>query len=229
MDVRVGSALARARSVTEPGRRSFGRRLVLGFTASAVAVALGFAVLSGVLPGALGPSSSSGDTPATVVRSANLYPLDNAPAAAAAFSGNRVVVLGTVAAIEPARWSSGDRDTGDIYRPVRIDVTEVLRGDVPGTSVTVRSLGGEADGVRMEFFDTVPLADVAVGSRLLLFLGGEPAGDGGPAGFNMAYLVGPDGRATSFPDGQHSIALDDFRTLIEEVGGSGPLTSILKR
>lgn len=214
MDARVASVLTMALPMAEPKRRMSGRRLVLAFTGSALAVAFVVALVSGVLRPVV-PSLGIGGTPVTVVRTVSGYPLDDAPAAAAAFPGNRVVVLGTVAAIGHARWSSADRDAGHIYSPVRVDVIEVLKGDVPSSSVTVRSLGGEADGVRMEFFDSVPLADVAVGTRVLLFLSGESAGDGGPTGFNMAYLVEPDGGATSFPGAQHSIPLDDFRTLIE--------------
>lgn len=220
MDARVGPILARPRPMAEPRGSVVGRRRALAFAGSTVAVALGAALIFGVLPRVVAPSSGTGDGPVTVVRSVSGYPLDNAPAAAAAFSGNRVVILGTVAAIEDARWSSDDRDVGHIYRPVRVDVIEVLRGDVPGTNVTVRSLGGEADGVRMKFSDAAPLADVPLGTSVLLFLGdsagGDSAGDGGPPGFNMAYVVEPGGRATSFPDEQHSIALQDFRRLLTD-------------
>lgn len=213
LDARIGPILTTARPAPG-GRRPLVRWLKPGVLVSLIAVVIAVAVTPVLFrPTGLDPSGVPVGTPVTVIRGGYAYPLDNAPAAAAAFPGNRVVIIGTVAAVEPAYWGGPERDAARIYTPVRIDVIDVLKGELPAT-VIVRSPGGDVDGVRMEVLDGITIADLRPGSSVLLFLS-APAGDGGPTAVNMAYVIDPHGRATSFPDGRHTIGLADFRRLIE--------------
>lgn len=214
LDARVRPIIAASRMSSKGQQWRLMRWLIQGAVGSTVAIVVGIAVMPFVSgPTVVNPSAAPGAAPVTLVRDTNAYPLDDAPAAAAAFPGNRAILVGTVTSVGPARWSGLDRDTAHIYVPVEVDVAEVWKGDVPDATVSVRSLGGEVDGVRMEVPDGVPIAELQHGTRVLLFLGDE-APVSGPQPVNMAYTISAQGCAASFPGAEHSITLADFRGLI---------------
>lgn len=153
-----------------------------------------------------------------VVYGADGYPLDDSPEQAAIFSGNALIVRGTVQAQEADRWSTPDESVAMrfIYSPVRLRVDQVLRGSQPlGSQLLVRAIGGQVGGERFVYRDAPPKSVFEPGRQLLLFLT-EPrdTGDGIVAGTpNMVYVVNGDG-TVSTPDGEHKVTLARMLELI---------------
>jgi hypothetical protein len=158
----------------------------------------------------------------SVLTYADGYPLDDSPAAAAAFEGNEIVVLAEVIQTLPARWNTGESRRGDlafIYTPVRVRVLDVFRGAprLEEQIMVIRRLGGRVgDEELVVAEDLAPASLSAPGNRVLLFLGEQrDVGDGLQAATpNMVYVVDTSGRAVS-TDGGHIITLDAFRVLIQ--------------
>jgi hypothetical protein len=162
----------------------------------------------------------------SVITYADGYPLDDSPAAAAAFEGNEIVVLAEVLETLPARWNTGQSRRGElafIYTPVRVKVLEVLRGAprVDSHVMFIRHLGGRVGDDELVVSEHVAPESLAEpGIRVLLFLGEQrDVGDGLEAATpNMVYVVDTSGRAVS-ADG-HTITLDEFRVLIQTLDGA---------
>lgn len=185
------------------------RRFVNGLVVGLVGVAVGGAIV-------LFAGHLAGTAPVTIIR-AEVYPLDDSPSQAAAFTGNDAIVLGTVTNLGPARWNTPDeseRSLRMIFRPLDVRVEEVLKGDIKGATVIVRHIGGQVGNVKYVRDDLPPLERLARGTQVLLFLGPTAdTGDGVPARTpNMWYVV-KDGVAAT-PDGRHQIDLASFRELI---------------
>lgn len=154
------------------------------------------------------------------VRTVDAYPLDESPLAAAAFTGNQVVVLGKVVEIGSVREvrRAGRGDISLVYSPVEVEVERVVRAltSLPKT-ITVRAYGGQVGNTMTEVNDLASRDDLAVGSRVLLFLASAvDVGDGVLAyAPNIVYRVNALGQARSQGD-RHSIDLDAFITMIED-------------
>jgi hypothetical protein len=151
------------------------------------------------------------------------YGLDDNPSAAAAFPGNVVVVLGTVDHYAQAHWNTNDASSPmrAIFTPVVVKVDSVLKGSAP-SSITVRVFGGQVGNVVQKVTpDLVDLNDVAVGRRVLLFLGAENTIADGSRGYtvNQAFNVDQSGQVTS-ADLKHTISIDEFSRLVKSAGGS---------
>jgi hypothetical protein len=78
-----------------------------------------------------------------------------------------VVVTGRVASVT----SGWDTQVNAIYTYVTIDVGEVLKGDIPDAQITLKQLGGVADGVGLSISDQ---AMFSVGEDVLLYLEARP-------------------------------------------------------
>lgn len=146
------------------------------------------------------------------------YPLDDAPAAAAAFDGNKVIVLGTVVEFGAPRWTSPDTKEPNrfIYTPVRLRVDRSFRGTIQeGSTILVRGLGGRVDDVAHEFDDMPSVVDFERDAQVLVFLGdARDTGNGHPARTpNMIYDVSAATEAIS-RDGEHRISITEFATLL---------------
>lgn len=108
------------------------------------------------------------------------YTPNHDPVAAVGFPGSSLVVVGTIEAHQPAREANKDHPMRMIYTPVRVRVTEVLKGNAQvGSIVIVRGIGGRVGDTVFEVEDIPSIRDLAVGERVLLFLAdARDIGDG---------------------------------------------------
>lgn len=149
------------------------------------------------------------------------YPLDDTPALAASYPGNRLVIVGTVDEHRSPRRSLPEADPeagiGFVYTPVRVVIEQVLLGNAePGQRIVVRGLGGVLGDTQYVVDDVPSVADFPVGERVLIFLGeARDTSDGSIAQTpHLVYRVNADNTVTS-SDGDVSIALDAFAALIQ--------------
>lgn len=78
-----------------------------------------------------------------------------------------VVVTGTVAGVKTG-W---DRDVNAIYTYVTVNVREILKGNISARTITIKQLGGTADGVVLSVIDQPTFA---IGEDVLLYLEARP-------------------------------------------------------
>ncbi|MEJ3750655.1 hypothetical protein WEI85_46290 [Actinomycetes bacterium KLBMP 9797] len=130
---------------------------------------------------AVGTAGCAGaaDAPAPAaerVVQAHAYAVDSSPESAIRFFDNVYVVEGTVAAVEPDRRVTetppGGRPLEAVYTPVTLVVERSYRGDAAvGSRLTVRSMGGTADGLRFTIGEAPAKDTFAPGTRLVVFAG----------------------------------------------------------
>lgn len=134
--------------------------------------------------------SAAGGPAASDVRviEAHAYRVDSRPDDALRFFGNAHVFEGTVASVgadvRVAQRLSDGRTIEAVYAPVAVVVQRGYRGGAaPGATITVRSMGGQADGLRYVFDDAPATATFTPGARLVVFGGRLSAlgGEGAPA------------------------------------------------
>jgi hypothetical protein len=151
------------------------------------------------------------------------YPLDNSPQAAAAFPGNKVVLLAVVEATLDPAWVNASRAAPDaaafIYTPIRVRVLEVLRGAprLQSGTLIVRHLGGRIGDTEYVFSDEMAPLGLDPGNLVLLFLGEQrDLGDGRDGVTpNMLYVVDRTGIARS-SDQRWSLDIGAFQALIRK-------------
>lgn len=151
------------------------------------------------------------------------YPLDDAPAAAAAFPGNEIVVIGEIMDELPARWNVAGGMSVDrfafIYTPLRVDVSAVITGTprLDGSTMVIRRLGGRVGDDELIVAQDIAPAGLVIGTRVLLFLGEQrDVGDGLVAATpNMTYFLDSNDVATS-ASGLYSVGLEAFAELVHE-------------
>lgn len=157
-------------------------------------------------------------TPPLTTTYADGYDLDNSPAAAATFPGNKIIVVADISSVLPARWNVDAAKAGSmrfIFTPVVVNVVEVLRGAPRLTNgqLTIRKLGGQ---VGADVFVVADLpAGIEPGNRVILFLGDQrDLGDGLDAATpNMLYTLDKTGAALS-SDGLWSTDVAAFRAML---------------
>ncbi len=172
------------------------------------------AAVAGTPPASAAGAGTAAPVATVIVREQNAYPLDDSPAAAAAFPGNSLILRGRIAGVGEPTWTSSDHDIGHIYTPVTLEVEEVLRGPAPsGRDVIVQSLGGTVGDIDMEFSDSPALAALPVESELVVFMAAPEPGSFEPAAPNMVYRV-DGGVATSLARPDERIALADLINLV---------------
>ena len=156
------------------------------FTVALTAFALGAAGCAG-----------STDTPAPAterVIQANAYAVDSSPDSAVRFFDNAYVFEGKVTAVQPDRRVADAPAVGRaleaVYTPVTVVVERSYLGDAAvGSQVTVRSMGGRADGLRY-LIDDAPSKDTfAAGTRLVIFGGPRSTLDLEPAAAITPHFV----------------------------------------
>ena len=102
--------------------------------------------------------------------------MDSSPDSAIRFFDNAYVVEGTVTAVQPERrvteTLAGGRPLEAVYTPVTLVVERSYRGDAAvGSQLTVRSMGGTADGLRFTIGEAPAKDTFAPGTRLVVFAG----------------------------------------------------------
>lgn len=147
------------------------------------------------------------------------YPLDRPPGAAAAFSGNEIIVVAQVTELLPSRWNTASPSPTKlafIFTPTRVGVREVLRGSprLDNGTMVVRQLGGQVGDDKYVAADDIS-TPLALRSEYVLFLGEQrDLGDGLDAATpNLAYLLDATDIARS-ADGEWKIDLAGLRTMI---------------
>jgi hypothetical protein len=152
---------------------------MLGNRVAALAAVVGAVALGAA--GCARTATSDAQGPATTgVRTieAHAYQVDSSPDGAVRFFRNAHVFEGTVASVgtdvRVAQKLSDGRTVEAVYTPVTVKVERGYKGGAAaGSTVTVRSMGGQADGLRFVIDDAPAKATFAPGSRLLVF-GGQP-------------------------------------------------------
>jgi len=117
---------------------------------------------------------SKPETPQIRVIEAHAYRVDSSVESALGFFANKHVFEGTVTArgkdVRVIDWLPSGHAIEAVYTPVTVVIDRAYRGGLAaGTPVVVRSLGGEADGLRYNN-DEVPAKDTfTLGTRLVIF------------------------------------------------------------
>ncbi|SCL35392.1 hypothetical protein GA0074692_4080 [Micromonospora pallida] len=119
-------------------------------------------------------SDSPAAAPAPRTITAEPYKLDSSPESALTFFRNTNVFEGTVVSVLPDVRVTDLLDSGQkfeaVYTPVVIRVDSVYRGDLrPGSEVTIRSMGGEADGLRYVIHNAPAKETFRPSAKLVVF------------------------------------------------------------
>ena len=156
------------------------------------------------------------------------YPAQfDSPSDAVDYVDSPLVIEAVVTTRGSARWNgvNGERPskaeiqaTGRpefIWVPIEIQVTRVLRGEHSEATVTLRSLGGQVDGVAVDFADMNPLPPLDPGTRLVIFMSSPTdIGDRVLASTpDFVYVVNGDTATAS--NGTHTVALAELVRLVE--------------
>ncbi|MEV0325561.1 hypothetical protein AB0H63_03805 [Micromonospora echinospora] len=119
-------------------------------------------------------TGSPAAAPASRTITAEPYKLDSSPENALTFFRNINVFEGTVVSVRPDVRVMDLLDSGQkfeaVYTPVVLRVDNVYRGDLrPGSEVTIRSMGGEADGLRYVIHNAPAKETFRSGSKMVIF------------------------------------------------------------
>lgn len=124
------------------------------------------------------------------------YDVNFTPEQAVTFPLNKIAFEGRVLGVGIPTVGRDSLDTGGtftaVYTPVRFVVTEAFTGDVTrGQIVTIRSLGGTADGVSFVEEGKIPQSEFRRDRSMIVFAGeiGPIASDNSPAATLMSAFA----------------------------------------
>lgn len=147
----------------------------MNFQVNRLAVIAAMAIL---VSGCTSPGTSSPLRPETrTITAPPAYPIDSSPAMAVGFFMNENVFAGTVIRVLPDVVAIDVMDSGiqfeAVYTPVVLRVDRSFDNSLePGTEVTIRAWGGEAEGIRYVAEMSPDKTALEVGNTLIIF-GGE--------------------------------------------------------